>query len=141
MNSISPDRAGRRFGLFTFGFLLCSALVAGVPNLPAMPASTRQPVWLVPELEDGFRLLYELKPEEALSRFKAWQSSHPEDPLGSAAEAAAYLFDECYRQGVLTSDFFLNNKRFFGKVPLRADPKLRVAFFTAAGRAQDSASA
>jgi hypothetical protein len=109
-----------------------------------MPASARQSptrAWLVPELEDGFRLLYELKPKQALSRFEAWQRSHPEDPLGSAAEAAAYLFEECYGQGVLTSDFFLNNKRFFGKVPLRADPKLRAAFFTAAGRSQDLASA
>jgi tetratricopeptide (TPR) repeat protein len=90
----------------------------------------------VPELDAGFHLLYELKPEEARNQFEALQKSHPEDPLGSAAEAAAYLFEECYRQGVLTSEFFLDNKRFLGKIPLKPDPELRAAFFAADKRAQ-----
>lgn len=93
----------------------------------------------VPELDAGFHLLYELKPEEAREKFEALQKSHPEDPLGSAAEAAAYLFEECYRQGVLTSEFFLNDKRFLGKIPLKPDPELRAAFFAADQRAQDLA--
>jgi hypothetical protein len=49
------------------------------------------------ELDAGFRLLYELKPEEARTQFAVWQAAHPEDPLGSASEAASYLFEECYR--------------------------------------------
>jgi len=90
----------------------------------------------VPELDAGFHLLYELKPEEARNQFKAWQKSHPEDPLGSASEAASYLFEECYRQGVLTSEFFLDNERFLGKIPLKPDPKMRAAFFAADKQAQ-----
>ena len=90
----------------------------------------------MPELDAGFHLLYELKPEEARNHFEAWQKSHPEDPLGSASEAASYLFEECYRQGVLTSEFFLDNKRFLGKIPLKPDPKLRTAFFAADKQAQ-----
>ena len=85
MKSINLDRADRRVCLFTFGVLLCSALMAGVPNLRAMSASTHQAAMQaspVPELEEGFRLLYELKPEEARSRFEAFRSSRPEDPLG-----------------------------------------------------------
>ena len=93
----------------------------------------------VPELDAGFHLLYELKPEEARNQFEAWQKSHPEDPLGSASEAAAYLFEECYRQGVLTSEFFLDDKRFLGKIPLKPDPELRAAFFAADKQAQDLA--
>ena len=93
----------------------------------------------MPELQTGFHLLYELKPAEARAQFEAWQKSHPEDPLGSASEAAAYLFEECYRQGVLTSKFFLDNKRFFGKIPLKPDPQLRAAFFAADKKAQDLA--
>jgi hypothetical protein len=46
----------------------------------------------VPELDAGFHLLYELKLAGARAQFAAWQKSHPEDPLGSASEAAAYLF-------------------------------------------------
>ena len=93
----------------------------------------------VPELDAGFHLLYELKPEEARNQFEALQKSHPEDPLGSAAEAASYLFEECYRQGVLTSEFFLDDKRFLGKIPLKPDPELRAAFFAADKQAQDLA--
>jgi hypothetical protein len=67
------------------------------------------------------------------------RKSHPEDPLGSAAVAASYLFEECYRQGVLTSEFFLDDERFLGKIPLQPDPELRAAFFAADQRAQDLA--
>lgn len=92
-----------------------------------------------PELDAGFRLLYELKPEEARAEFAAWRSAHPQDPLGSSAEAASYLFEECYRQGVLTSEYFLNDKRFLGKIAIKPDPELRDAFFAADLRAQDLA--
>ncbi len=93
----------------------------------------------MPKLDAGFHLLYELKPEEARNQFEALQKSHPEDPLGSAAEAASYLFEECYRQGVLTSEFFLDDKRFLGKIPLKPDPELRADFFAADQQAQDLA--
>ena len=123
-------------------WLLCGVLVTLALGFPATRAVARQAetaVLHVPELDAGFHLLYELKPEEARAQFEAWQKSHPEDPLGSASEAAAYLFEECYRQGVLTSEFFLDNKRFLGKVAVRPDPQLRAAFFAADKQAQDLA--
>ena len=121
---------------------LCSTLMAGVLDVRAtLAASWQTPTEAlrVPELDAGFHFLYELKFEEARNLFEVWQKSHPEDPLGSASEAAAYLFEECYRQGVLTSEFFLDNKRFRGKIPLKPDPRLRAAFFAADKQAQDSA--
>lgn len=122
--------------------LLGSALIAGAVDVRAAVPASGQAVIAplhVPELDAGFHLLYELKPEEARNQFAAWRESHPEDPLGSAAEAAAYLFEECYREGVLTSEFFLDNKRFLGKIPLKPDAKLRAAFFGAVKQAQDLA--
>jgi hypothetical protein len=121
--------------------LLCTALMAGFFDRAALAASGQTPIEAlhVPELDAGFHLLYELKPEEAHNQFEALQKSHPEDPLGSAADAAAYLFEECYRQGVLTSEFFLDNKRFLGKIPLKPDPELRAAFFAADKQAQELA--
>jgi hypothetical protein len=122
--------------------LLYSALMAGLLDVgAALAASWQTPIEAlhVPELDTGFHLLYELKFEEARKQFNAWQRAHPEDPLGSASEAASYLFEECYRQGVLTSEFFLDDKRFLGKIPLNPDPKLRAAFFAADKRAQDLA--
>jgi tetratricopeptide (TPR) repeat protein len=122
--------------------VLCSTLRVAVFDVRAAPAVSGQvriEALHVPELDAGFHLLYELKPDKAREQFEELQKSHPEDPLGSAADAAAYLFEECYRQGVLTSEFFLNDKRFLGKIPLKPDPELRAAFFAADKRAQDLA--
>src|SRR6266446_5557726 len=121
-------------------WLLCSALVAGVLDVRAALAASGQNLLEalhLPELEAGFHLLYELKPGEAHKQFEAWQKSHPQDPLGSASEAAAYLFEECYRQGVLTSEFFLDDKRFLGKIAIKPDQEVRDAFYAAELRAQD----
>jgi len=133
---IDSKHNGRGAYLFPICLLLCSTL--GLDVRAAVPASGQTPIEAlhVPELEAGFHLLYELKPEEAHRQFAVWQQSHPQDPLGSASEAAAYLFEECYRQGVLTSEFFLNDKRFLGKIPLKPDPELRAAFFAADQQAQ-----
>lgn len=110
--------------------LMASASAAGPPE-------ARIGVSYAPALDAGFRLLYELKPAEARSQFGAWQKTHPGDPLGSAAEAASYLFEECYRQGVLTSEFFLDDKRLLGEVAVAPDRAGRAAFVAAVRRAQD----
>ncbi|HLJ89939.1 MAG TPA: hypothetical protein VKZ53_24235 [Candidatus Angelobacter sp.] len=118
---------------------LIIVVAAGAPMIAVDPGSAQIDPLHMPELDAGFHLLYELKLAEARAHFEAWQKSHPEDPLGSASEAASYLFEECYRQGVLTSDFFLNDRHFQGKAALKPDPALRVAFFTANKRAIDLA--
>jgi hypothetical protein len=123
-------------------WFLCSAIAGmalGAPTTPTGLWQTQDEVSHAPELDAGFDLLYELKPAEARAEFAAWQGAHPEDSLGSAAEAASYLFEECYRQDVLTSEFFLDDKRFLGKMALRPNAALRAAFFAADQRAQDLA--
>jgi tetratricopeptide (TPR) repeat protein len=116
--------------------------MAGGLDVRATPAGSGQTpteVLHAPELDAGFRFLYQLKFDEARNQFEAWRKSHPEDPLGSVSEAASYLFEECYRQGVLTSEFFVDDKRFLGKTPLKPDLKLRAAFFATDKQAQDLA--
>ncbi len=122
--------------------LLCITLTITIVGGQAALAFYRQASTVelrVPELDAGFHLLYELKFVEARTQFDAWRESHPEDPLGSASEAASYLFEECYQQRILTSEFFLDDKRFFGKIPLTPDPELRTAFFAADKQTQDLA--
>src|ERR1700720_1778111 len=124
------------------GLVLCAALTAMVANVcgsqaGAGPAPTD--ILHIPELDTGFHLLYELKPAEARAQFAIWQQSHPGSALGYASQAASYLFEECYRQGVLTSEFFLDDKHFLGKIPLKPSDALRAAFFTANQKAQDLA--
>jgi hypothetical protein len=124
------------------GLVLCTALAALVLDVRAARSTSGQTpieVLHVPELDTGFCLLYQLKPVEARAQFEVWQKSHPQDPLGYASEAASYLFEECYRQGVLTSDFFLDDKRFLGKIPLEPGPQLRAAFFASDKQTQDLA--
>lgn len=135
---------GKWFLLFRLliGLVLCTTLTAVVPNVRGAQAGAGQAptdILRVPELDAGFHLLYELKPAEARAQFAMWQQSHPGSALGYASEAASYLFEECYRQGVLTSDFFLDDKRFLGKIPLKPDPDLRAKFFASNKRARDVA--
>jgi hypothetical protein len=75
----------------------------------------------VPELKEGFRLLYVQKYPEAREKFSAWTSEHPDDPFGFVATAASYLFEEFYRQGVMTSDFFLDDKKFLRGIEGKPD--------------------
>jgi hypothetical protein len=106
--------------------------------MPAL-AQNQPKVAQAPELEAGFHLLYELKPAEAQAQFDVWQKSHPDDPLVSALQAANYLLEECYQQGVLTSEFFLDENS--DKTALKPDPARRAGFLAAYQRALDLARA
>jgi hypothetical protein len=75
-----------------------------------------------PELTSGFQLLYAQQFPEAREKFTAWESEHPQEPFGEVALAASYLFEEFYRQGVLTSDFFLNEEKFLNGIDGKPDP-------------------
>jgi hypothetical protein len=77
----------------------------------------------VPELKEGFRLLYVQKYPQAREKFSGWTSAHPNDPFGFVATAASYLFEEFYRQSVLTSDFFLDDKKFLRGIEGKPDPE------------------
>ncbi len=74
-----------------------------------------------PQIDRGFDLLYRLKFEEARRQFADCQRMSPEDPLGYAAMAAGYLFEEFYYQGVLTSEYFLDNRRLLGGIQGKPD--------------------
>ena len=93
----------------------------------------------VPELRAGFDLLYEQKFEEAREAFTSWQSRHPEEPFAEVAIAASYLFEELSRQGVLTSDFFLNEKKFLRGIDGKPDPERMIRFREALAQARQLA--
>jgi hypothetical protein len=71
-------------------------------------------------LDTGFRQLYELNFAGARERFLAYQKMKPGDPMGKAAEAASYLYEEFNAKGVFTSEFFLNDNRLLGGVEGKA---------------------
>jgi hypothetical protein len=123
---------------------LVSALLAGPVAAAALldeqaQAPLVQPAWVAAPaspVDLGFRLLYQLKFSEAREQFSQWEKQHPDDPMGYCAEAASYLFEEFNNQGVLTSDFFLDDKRLLGGIPGKPDERLGNAFHEAVARAQ-----
>jgi hypothetical protein len=116
--------------------LLLTPLVGFAREVPGpdSPALTS-----VPELTAGFDLLYEQKFAEAREAFANWQSRNPEDPFGEVAIAAAYLFEELYLQGVLTSDFFLNDKKFLHGIDGKPNPERMRRFREALAQARQLA--
>src|SRR5712691_4505824 len=93
-----------------------------------MTAGSTPAFYPVPELTAGFNLLYQQKFTEARETFNDWQSRNQEEPFGEIALAASYLFEELYRQGVLSSDFFLNEKRFLKGIEGKPDPARMKSF-------------
>ena len=94
-----------------------------------------------PLLESGFRHMYNLQFDAARKDIAAYQRERGEDPLGIAAEAASHLFEEFVRQGVLSSEFFLDDEKLLGGVKAPTDTKRSNAFLTANQRARKLAEA
>ena len=131
----------RFFGIATLVLLATVAVAAAQatdePSRPAASPGLSQ----VPELSDGFTLLYTQHFPEARMTFSTWADSHPAEPFPEAAIAASYLFEELYRQGVLTSDFFLNEKRFLKGIEGKPDAERMIKFREALTKARSLAKA
>ena len=80
------------------------------------------------DLYQGWLKMYDLKFDEAHQVFSDWKQSHPADPLGPASDAAAYLFSELARLGVLESELFTDDAKFENRSKPRPDPQLRPRF-------------
>jgi len=107
---------------------------------PASPAADSPAFTTVPELRAGFDLLYEQKFTAARDAFSQWASAHPDEPFGETAIAASYLFEELYRQNVLTSEFFLDEKRFLRGIDGQPDAETMKQFRAAVARARQLSS-
>lgn len=114
----------------TAGFVALGVIAANISSVKA-ETGTR--------LELGFRRMYELKFEEARTVIIAYRRDRPEDPLGVIADAASYLFEEFNAKGVLTSAFFLDDKRLLGGIEGPPDSRLSAAFLEANKRARQMA--
>lgn len=97
----------------------CMPLSAAAQNPPEAASLSVPRVEVDPAsqlLDSGFRNLYELNFQGARAEFLAYQKLHPTDPLGKAAEAASYLYEQFNDKGVLTSSFFLDDSKLLGGV-------------------------
>ncbi len=92
-----------------------------------------------PDLQAGYRLLYEQKFPEARERFAEWSRENPGDPFGEVSLAASYLFEEFYRQGIMTSDYFLDDNRFLHGIDGKPDAERLSSFQGAVAKAERAA--
>lgn len=86
--------------------------------------------------------MYNLKFNEAHEILKRWRDVHPEDSLGPASDAAAYLFSELARLGVLESELFVDDEQFKNRRTFDPDPAVKASFtqcMSEANRLADSA--
>jgi hypothetical protein len=123
-------RASKDKSLFSMrkpvGFTVIAVLAALMFTLPR-PARAAGVVQ-EKDLYAGWLKMYDLKFDEAHSVFAAWKQSHPNDPLGPASNAAAWLFSELARLGALESELFVDDSRFRARAKLRPDPARKALF-------------
>lgn len=123
------------------GLLLLPAAQAFAGEREAAPAEPK-PAEMIPavaDIDSGFHQMYELRFPEARQSFNSYKNAHQDDPLAEVSIASSYLYEEFYHQGVLSSEFFLDNKRLLGGIEGKPDSERKTAFLDSNRKAQDIA--
>jgi len=102
--------------------------------IAAPPATTA--IRTYPQVETGYRQMYDLEFDQAHQSFATWEREHPADPLGPASNAAAYLFAEFDRLNILHSEFFVEDGLFKRRAKSTPDPAVKRAFDGELSRAE-----
>ena len=87
------------------------------------------------EIYSAWLQMYDLKFEEAHRALEQWQKVHPDDSLGPASDAAAYLFSELNRLGSLEAELFVDDNRFKNRKTLDPDARAKALFSERVDRA------
>jgi hypothetical protein len=111
-------------------------LLLSVAHAAAAPARTS-----VAEIENGFRLMYNLKFTEAEREFSNFQQQHSDNPMGPISDATDLLFSEFQRLGILETQFYEDDAVFAARKQLTADPGVRDRFNGRLSRAEELAHA
>ena len=118
--SLKPKLAAALFCLL----LSCSLFATDIPS----------------DLNNGFQQMYNLDFSGAHHTFSEWERSYPDDPLGHASNAAAYLFSEFNRLKILESDLFIDDQIFEKRPKPSPDPAIRAAFQAELTKAREVAN-
>jgi hypothetical protein len=115
-----------------------AAILAGLVTAVTCGAGS---VSSIPVIESGYRQMYNLDFNQAHQTFVAWEKDHPNDPLGTVSNAAAYLFAEFDRLNILHSEFFVEDSLFRRRPKVTADPAVRKAFDAELAKSEQLADA
>lgn len=121
-----------------FALALAVFAIAGCASAADFPSETPHPA---NELYNGWLRMYDLNFDEAHKNFDEWKQIHPEDSLGFASNAAAWLFSELARLGALETELFVDDKRYEQRAKLHPDPRKKALFLEDIDRAERLADA
>jgi hypothetical protein len=124
---IPPQRVSHVTLLLLF-LMACPLVVLGAP-LTGTP------------LNDAYYAMYNLNFPVAHAHIQQWMTAHPDDPLGPASDAAAYIFTEFDRLGVIDIELFADDNRFTSRKRPAIDPVLQKGFNDRADQADRLADA
>ena len=102
---------------------LCSCIAVSRP-LWAQSQTIETP----PVLDQGYHEMYNLHFQKAHATFAKYIDQHPDDPMGLVSNAAAYLFSEFHRTGVLDMQLFTNDNNYLHHQKDTPDPVVKKAF-------------
>ena len=123
------------FRFWVLGFLICAPISAA-------PAAAENACGAdSPEVGEAFDHLYNFNFPAAHAGIDRYIGAHPREPLGYAIRAAAYLFYELDRLGILETEFLTNDKHIADKKALRPDPGVREKFLKAVEDSRSRAEA
>lgn len=92
-------------------------------------------------LDDGYHAMYDLDFAAAHNDFHEWMTAHPQDPLGPASDAAAYIFNQFDKLGVLDIELFADDDRFEARTRPPVDPTLKQGFLERTAQADQLSDA
>jgi hypothetical protein len=124
-------------GAFMFFLCFSPGVRASDNTQPSNSVDASSAITDSPVLDSGFRHLYELDFTGARAEFLTYQQQNPDDPLGKAAEAASYLYEEFNAKGVFTSKFFLDNDKLLNGADGTPAENRNVPFLRADGEARE----
>jgi hypothetical protein len=103
-------------------------------------ASTSATMIYSPALERGYQQMYDLNFAAAHQTFHEYQHSRPQDPMGYASNAAAYLFSEFNRLHILEADLFTDDSRFEHRSKATQDATVKAEFESELAKSDAEAS-
>ncbi|HXE64871.1 MAG TPA: hypothetical protein VN519_15100 [Bryobacteraceae bacterium] len=81
-----------------------------------------------PLLDQGYREMYNLNFIAAHQTFARYEKTNPTDAMGPVSDAAAYLFTEFDRLGILKSDYLTKDESYFVVNKPKGNPEIRGKF-------------
>lgn len=104
------------------------ALLLSISLSIAPPALAASPLLSGSGLDAGYYDMYNLDFAGAHQKFQQWMSAHPQDPMGPASDAAAWLFGEFDRLHIIDVQLFADQSRFDNRQRLTPDATVRASF-------------